>query len=785
MGLKVETPKRNTRKSSILDFMICGRSIKVRDNKCIHSPSDHLAVRWEIEIDFPNKVKQIKVPSRETAQKITEQLLSNQEVDCTAIFLDQLNLYRRDNHAHITKILRPKTRDLKLFEKLLALDSTDEIENTVNEHWTQSWKETEVKRWSNESKVAYRELKDKLKYHLYEKRDGGIINKIIQEDGTISIDTDEIDEQLAKTIEEIQVDSRWQMLDQNNFPTLRILTSSEVKKLLEGLSSNKAVTLDGLSDIIFQERHSKKVAQIFKDLWSINLNEVEGIMCSMTSRLIPLNKVYPEVPNRKQMRPILVCSPLQKLLEARFLPKLQNYLTKSLVTSQTGFVPKMGTQVNMYRTMKRISMRTDQNKPVYGLFIDFANAYNTVPHTLLFHKLRQKECLEEDEIQYLEALYTKYRIRVGKKIIRFNKGVAQGSILSPALFNIFIEDLAYEIEKEIGISLEDVLMYADDILILCQTIDQAKRCIRLIEQWSQNNGMELNKKKSGVVVFSARRAKDIPYMVNTSNNKNSNWTPAIKDISGVPLVQKYKYLGTYLDSKLLMKTQMEFIRKKCNHLFVKLYPYLINASADGRRDMWQTMISPLFNAALVLLEFEGSITQSDNFLRLWIYTFKKFMIIPKTTSTDIVADMMGGNPIKIMKRNSANAIEKWNARRERREPKRIPKIEVKNYLKGIPNDWCNLIKQQYKLCQKCKNNIQSASHLEIAHDIEITSVEDIWDKIKEYYDWKVEQHRKKTGNKLIKVKREVFKNRWKIELKHLLNENTFNINKTNTEKIQT
>lgn len=91
----------------------------------------------------------------------------------------------------------------------------------------------------------------------------------------------------------------------------------------------------------------ERAAEIFKDLWSINLNEIEGIMCSMTSRLVPLNKVYPEVPNRKQMRPILVCSPLQKLLEARFLPKLQNYLTKSLVISQTGFVPKMGTQVNM------------------------------------------------------------------------------------------------------------------------------------------------------------------------------------------------------------------------------------------------------------------------------------------------------------------------------------------------------------------------------------------------------------------------------------------------------
>lgn len=34
-----------------------------------------------------------------------------------------------------------------------------------------------------------------------------------------------------------------------------------------------------------------------------------------------------------------------------------------------------------------------------------------------------------------------------------------------------------------------------------------------IEEWSKNNGMQLNKKKSGIVVFAPRSAKTIPYMI--------------------------------------------------------------------------------------------------------------------------------------------------------------------------------------------------------------------------------------------------------------------------------
>ena len=308
-------------------------------------------------------MKQIKIPSRRTAEEITHKLLMNEEVINSAAFLDELYLYRKSNHQRIKQLVTYKQRDFQLFNKLLALDNPSMVKETINDHWKKHWLNTEKKRWSTESKQAYQDLKNSLKYHLYEKRDGGIINQVISDEGVVTNNPKEVNEQLAKTIEEIQISDKWQYLVEKPFP----------------------------KDSIFKRENANRTASIFRDLWSTDILEIKGIEASFTSRLVPLNKVFPNVPIRKQMRPILVCSSLQKLIELRFLPMLTEYLKNKLDRSQIGFVPGMGIQVNLLRAICVTKISTEENNRCrFGLFIDFANAYNTVPHTLLFQKLRQR-----------------------------------------------------------------------------------------------------------------------------------------------------------------------------------------------------------------------------------------------------------------------------------------------------------------------------------------------------------------------------------------------------------
>jgi len=67
---------------------------------------------------------------------------------------------------------------------------------------------------------------------------------------------------------------------------------------------------------------------------------------------------------------------------------------------------------------------------------------------------------------FIEQLYARYRIKLGSRLLKTNKGVAQGSIISPALFDIFLEDLGDVLTLRAGINMEDRLFYADDVLLL-------------------------------------------------------------------------------------------------------------------------------------------------------------------------------------------------------------------------------------------------------------------------------------------------------------------------------
>ena len=133
-----------------------------------------------------------------------------------------------------------------------------------------------------------------------------------------------------------------------------------------------------------------------------------------------------------------------------------------------------------------------------------------------------------------------------------NKGVPQGSVLSPHLFNVHLENILRSsgvLSKAIDAG--KLIAFADDVLLIADTKTEA---INLIEEMNklESHGLQLNKDKSHIL----------------SNNRE---TDDLTEIEGVAIKSTVKYLGMKLscsrdtlkkDAKAACKKYLAFIRGK-------------------------------------------------------------------------------------------------------------------------------------------------------------------------------------------------------------------------------
>jgi group II intron reverse transcriptase/maturase len=124
--------------------------------------------------------------------------------------------------------------------------------------------------------------------------------------------------------------------------------------------------------------------------------------------------------------------------------------------------------------------------------IDISAFFDEVNHDILMHLISQK--VTDKSVLGLIRTYLKTGIMIDGKVERREKGVPQGSPLSPLLANIYLDKLDKELEKrELSFC-----RYADDIVIFVSSERSAKRILESLILWIEKHlKLNVNQNKSG------------------------------------------------------------------------------------------------------------------------------------------------------------------------------------------------------------------------------------------------------------------------------------------------
>ena len=148
-------------------------------------------------------------------------------------------------------------------------------------------------------------------------------------------------------------------------------------------------------------------------------------------------------------------------------------------------------------------------KNIYFCFIDYAKAFDCVDHNKLWNILKVMG-LPDHLICLVRNLYAAHEATVRnehgtKDWFQIGKGVHQGCILAPSLFNLYAEYIMRNAgldEAQAGIKISwgniNNLQYADDITLTAES-KELKSLLMKVKEESEKVGLKLNIEKTMIM----------------------------------------------------------------------------------------------------------------------------------------------------------------------------------------------------------------------------------------------------------------------------------------------
>ena len=300
-------------------------------------------------------------------------------------------------------------------------------------------------------------------------------NCIKAKDGNLLMEREDVLNRWSKYIEDLFQDDRGEKpvikKDMDGQPILKEEVSAAIRKMKHG----KAVGPDNIPIEVFAVLEDIGIDFLTKLLNSIyDSGKIPKDLAK--SVFITLPKI-PGTIDCELYRTISLMSHLTKVLLRIIMARMRKSLRPEISQLQFGFVPDKSTR-NAIFTLSMLAERCiEMQKDLYLCFIDYSKAFDKVRHEKLFNILEHLD-IDGKDLRGIRSLYwdQSAAVRIGGELSEYKlikRGVRQGCVMSPDLFNIYSVMILRNLENYPGVKItrENInnIRYADDTVLIADS----------------------------------------------------------------------------------------------------------------------------------------------------------------------------------------------------------------------------------------------------------------------------------------------------------------------------
>ena len=329
------------------------------------------------------------------------------------------------------------------------------------------------------------------------------------------------------------------------------ITYEEVRTAVQRSQPKKAVGPDMISNELLKHifpKCSDFIVQAFNNIFNCHILPYDWT----TANIIPIHKKG-DTNLCSNYRPIWLTSLFSKMYTRILDKRIGDFLCANniLPEEQAGFREGYSTTDHIFTLYAMIQKQFSKTKgrKLYVCFVDYRQAFDSVNREALF-KILENNGISGNCLLAIKSIYKSVlaAVKIDGNLSEFFEcptGLKQGCQLSPKLFSIFMTELSKALNKYGSNGIQFLpnmdpifhLLFADDLVIVSDTIIGLQNQLDILNTQSQRLGLVINDSKTKIIVF--RKGGFLA--------KSEKWHFGDRELS---VVNVYKYLGLDFTTRL-------------------------------------------------------------------------------------------------------------------------------------------------------------------------------------------------------------------------------------------